>query len=128
MNIIDSSSIVKFFSAEPGWEALRKYMNSPVTIELAVKELGNAMWKKSMSGQFDADSAKEVLVEFQRIAKLLDQRVYMNNAFEIAVEHNITIYDSLFIAAAFIEKCELITSDRKQADISEKYGIRALIV
>lgn len=128
MKIIDSSTIVKFFSTEPGWENLREIMNSPVTIELSIKELGNALWKKVNQRLFEKDSAIEVLTEFQRICKFFDQRNYVGRAFEIAVTHQITLYDALFIAAAVAENCELVTSDRKQAEISKELDITTELV
>ena len=128
MRIIDSSTIVKYFSAEPGWEDLREYLSVPVTIELSIKELGNALWKKVNNNQFDVNSASEVLIEFQRITKFYDQRKYVKRAFEIAVKHHITIYDSLFIAAALVENCELVTSDVKQGKTSVGNGVKTIIV
>ena len=128
MKIIDSSTIVKYFSAEPGWENLRTFLNSPITIELSIKELGNALWKKVISNQFEMDSAKEVLLEFQRIARFYDQKKYVKKAFEIAVNYHITLYDSLFIAAALAENCELLTSDEKQGKISSENGVITTIV
>ncbi len=128
MKIIDSSAIIKFFSTEPGWENLREIMNSPITIELSIKELGNALWKKVNQRLFQKESAVEVLTEFQRICKFFDQRKYLKRAFEIAVTHNITIYDSLFIAAAVAENCELVTSDRRQAEISKELDIKTELI
>lgn len=128
MRIIDSSTIVKFFSAEPGWEKLRGYLDLPVTIELSIKELGNALWKKVNSDQFDIKSAEKVLTEFQRIAKFYDQGKYIKMAFNIAVSNNITIYDALFIAAALAENCELVTSVTRQGKISVENGVKTTVV
>lgn len=128
MKIIDSSTIVKYFSAEPGWGDLREYLNVPVTIELSIQELGNALWKKVSSNQFDLNSASEILIEFQRITKFYDQRKYVKRACEISVNHHITIYDSLFIAAALVENCELITSDTNQGRISAENGVKTIVV
>jgi predicted nucleic acid-binding protein len=127
MRLIDSSTIVKFFSLEPGWEAAKEYVRVPVTIELALKELANALWKKTRRGQFEADAAVRVLREFDRIAFYFDQGNYIIRAFGIAVSHNLTIYDSLFIAAASVEGCELVTSDEKQAYVSKKEGIHTIM-
>jgi predicted nucleic acid-binding protein len=126
MRLIDSSTIVKFFSLEPGWEATKEYVQVPVTMKLALKELANALWKKTMTGQFEAEAAARVLREFDRIAFYFDQGKYITRAFEISVTHNVTIYDSLFIAAASVEGCELVTSDKKQASVSRKEGIHTI--
>ena len=39
MRLIDSSVIVKFFSEEPGWDSLKEYLYTPISIELSMKEL-----------------------------------------------------------------------------------------
>jgi predicted nucleic acid-binding protein len=127
MRVIDSSTIVKFFSQEPGWRNLREYLYEPITIELSIKELGNALWKKVNRGEFDEVNALELLIEFQRIGKFLAQRKYLGKAFEMAVKYKITIYDSLFIAAAFLEGYDLITSDVRQGSVSKDLGINTTI-
>ncbi|MHB8359914.1 MAG: type II toxin-antitoxin system VapC family toxin [Thermoplasmataceae archaeon] len=127
MKVTDSSTIVKFFSQEPGWENLREYLYEPITIELALKELGNALWKKVNRGEFEEVNALEVLTEFQRIGKFLEQGKYLGKAFEIAVKYKITIYDSLFIAAAFLEGYDLVTSDMRQATVSKDLGINTTV-
>jgi predicted nucleic acid-binding protein len=127
MKVIDSSSIVKFFSQEPGWRSLQEFIKVPLTIELSLVELGNALWKKVNWGEFEEIKAVEVLTEFQRIGKFLTHGKYLEKAFEIAVKYKITIYDSLFIAAAFIEGYGLITSDVRQATVSKDLGINTII-
>ncbi len=78
--------------------------------------------------QFEMDSAREVLQEFQRIVKFYDQKKYVKAAFEIATKYHITIYDSLVIATALGENCDLVTSDEKQGRISSENGILTIIV
>ena len=60
MRVTDSSTIVKFFSQEPGWENLREYLYEPITIELSVKELGNALWKKVNRGEFEEVNLQDI--------------------------------------------------------------------
>ena len=47
MKVIDSSALIKYFSCEEGWERVREVMlEGVVTLDLAIKELLNALWKK----------------------------------------------------------------------------------
>lgn len=48
---------------------------------------------------------------------------YIDKAVEIAIDHALTVYDSLCIAQALHKKTPLLTSDEKQAKIAEKIGI-----
>jgi predicted nucleic acid-binding protein len=63
---------------------------------------------------------------------LESQERYLTDAFEIAVNNHITIhitiYDALFIAVAKRRNLELITSDKKQADIAERLGVKTIPV
>jgi predicted nucleic acid-binding protein len=59
---------------------------------------------------------------------LESQERYLTDAFEIAVNNHITIYDALFIAVAERRNLELITSDKKQADIAERLGVKTILV
>lgn len=56
-----------------------------------------------------------------RIESELD---YLDTAFRIAVENSITIYDALYIAQALKHDATLVTSDRKQAQVAERLGVK----
>ncbi len=131
MRAIDSSSIVKYFSREEGWEKIREYiLDGVVSLDLLVKETGNALWKKILRNEISIETAKEILEDLAKgvAIKLEDQKKYLASALEIAVKNKITIYDALFIALAKSLNIELITSDRKQAKIAEKEGVKTILV
>ncbi|MEJ2781337.1 hypothetical protein WIW89_10745 [Stygiolobus sp. CP850M] len=47
MRVIDSSSLVKFFSKEKGWEKVAEIITEGImTLDLSIKEVANTMWKK----------------------------------------------------------------------------------
>lgn len=127
MKVIDSSVVIKFFSKEPGWKKAKEHLtSSSITVELAIKELGNALWKKVRRNEIALDDAVEILTTFPSIVNILDQRKYMKKALEIAVEHGITLYDSLFIAAAVENGCELVSCDKEQVSVADKLGVKAV--
>ena len=127
MKVIDSSVIIKFFSKEPGWMKAKEHLAiASATIELAVKELGNALWKKVRRNEIALGDAFEILTTFPSAITVLDQRKYMKKALEIAVEHEITIYDSIFIAVAVENAYEFITCDKKQKFVADKLGVKAV--
>ncbi|MEM1611366.1 MAG: type II toxin-antitoxin system VapC family toxin [Sulfolobales archaeon] len=50
MRVIDPSSLIKYFSREEGWDRVRDLMRDGViTLDLAVKEVANALWKKVLT-------------------------------------------------------------------------------
>jgi len=124
---IDSSSLVKFFSKEPGWRDVRELiLEGVVTLDLAVKEVANALWKKVLREEMKAQDAGKIITDLIEgdVIKLADQRNHIQKAFEIALNNKITVYDSLFIALAKKLHTELITSDSRQAEAAEKEGVR----
>jgi len=131
VRVIDSSSLVKYFSREENWELVKQYiLEGIITIDLAIKELGNALWKKVLRGELPLEVAKAILEDLaeNKVLKLVDQGKYLVKAFEIAVNHKITVYDALFVAVAFKENLELITSDSKQREVAEEYGIKTIYI
>ena len=128
MRLIDSSVIVKFFSEEPGWEDLREYLYTPVSIELSMKELGSALLKKVRKNEFDEDIAIEVLDRYPNTFRFVEQKKSIGKAFAIAKKHNASIYDAMFIAAAMKDGYELLTCDKYQAEVARREGVKTLEV
>ncbi len=126
--IIDSSAITKYVSKEPDWMAVEGHLASADTIELAIKETTNALWKKIRRKEIELESAKKIVSNLSEALWLLDQRDYMERALEIATEHNITIYDALFLACAEVEKGKLVSCDLAQLEIAKKLGIQTVKV
>lgn len=130
MRAIDSSALVKYFSREAGWEKVRELIiDGVITLDLAVKELANALWKKALRGELSIDVAKTILRDLveEGAIPLEKQEKYILKAFEIAVRYNVTVYDALFMAFAKENSLELITSDKIQADLANRIGVKAIL-
>ncbi len=131
MRVIDSSALVKYFSREEHWEIVRKYMlEGVITIDLAIKELSNALWKKVLRGELFPETARTILQDLvgDNIFKIVSQSKYLVKAFDIAIKYGVTIYDVLFIAVALDENMGLITSDQKQKEVAEKLGVKTIYI
>jgi len=131
VRVIDSSALIKYFSREKGWEDVRRYMLEGVlTIDLAIKETLNALWRKIIKEEIMYETVVKLIEDLteNRPFPLESQEQYLTDAFEIAVNNHITIYDALFIAVAKRRNLELITSDKKQADIAERLGVKTILV
>jgi len=131
VRVIDSSALIKYFSREKGWEDVRRYMLEGVlTIDLAIKETLNALWRKIIKEEIMYETVVKLIKDLteNRPFPLESQEQYLTDAFEIAVNNHITIYDALFIAVAKRRNLELITSDKKQANIAERLGVKTILV
>lgn len=131
MKAIDSSSLVKFFSREDGWKKVQELiLEGVISLDLSIKEVANALWKKALSKEIEVKDAEEMVKSLaeSEVIKIKDQKDFILEAFKISVKNNITIYDSLFIELAKNTKIQLVTSDRIQAEAARKEGVTTEIV
>lgn len=130
MKVIDSSTLVKYLSREAGWEKTREIiLEGVITLDLAIKEIINALWKKVSRNEMSFELALKIvkdLVEGKPFP-IESQEQYLVEAFEISIKNKITIYDALFITFAKKRGLELITSDMKQADVARELGIKVVV-
>jgi predicted nucleic acid-binding protein len=117
--ILDSSVIAAIFfkedSSEKAEMAAENY--NLITIDLAIAEVANVAWKRVIF----FDESKEIALKALRrgidfitsVCEVISTQKLLEDAFAIAIEDKITIYDSLFIAASEREKVPLLTTDKK---------------
>jgi predicted nucleic acid-binding protein len=120
--VFDSSVIAAiFFKEEASVRALRSAAEfDPITLDLAIAEVGNVAWKRvSFSGEKE-ERALEALwdcLEFiSTTCTLQKSSDLLEEVFEIAVQEKVSFYDSLFLAAAERERVPLLTLDKKLHD------------
>jgi len=131
VRVIDSSSLVKFFSKEEGWEKVAQIIKEGViTLDLSIKEIANALWKKILIGEMNENIAIKILYDLLKGEAIIivNQDEYLIEAFKIANRNKITIYDSLFIALAKSKNLDLVTSDKRQYEIAKNEGVNSLFV
>lgn len=126
--IIDSSALTKYAAKEPDWEKVEKHITMADSLELALKETANALWKKIQKNEIELESAKKIVKTLSETVWFFDQRRYMDRALEIAAKHKVTVYDALFLACAEIEKSKLVSCDGSQLRIASELGIEPISV
>jgi predicted nucleic acid-binding protein len=99
------------------------------TLDLAIKEVVNALWRRVMMGGLEESYAEEVLRSFLRsgIVRVEGQDQLFEEALSVAVRRRITVYDSIFIALAKRRGLPLLTSDGRQAEAAEKEGVKTIL-
>ncbi len=81
---------------------------------LLTAEIGNVLWKRVRSGLLGSAHADKALFRFQQDTPVLrDSQVINATALRLAVLHNRTFYDSLYLAVAIHHHCDLVTADEK---------------
>ena len=132
MRVVDASVLAAFTRKEPGWERLAGVVKMCVTVDLAVKEVLNTIWRDYyVRRTISLDTAmrlQQVLSSMTGINILVEpEDKYVLRAFEIALKTGITVYDALYIALAVEKNTPLVTLDEKQAKAAETLGVKTII-
>ena len=136
MIVIDGSALVKYLLYEDGWEEISRYireMRPLVTIDHALKEVANGILKHkklySMIGDDKIIRLYRGFLELVRTGVIIiePEDKYIAEALEIALNHDISIYDSLYISLA-LKYGELLTCDARQAEVASKLGIKVYYI
>ena len=117
--VIDASIVVKWFVEEENYEnALKirdKYVEGEIDIiapELITFEVLNALYYKKLFTLLELKEVTNALDAFSfKLFSLKGE--YAKKAIEIAIENNITIYDSSYISLALIKNCKMYTADEQ---------------
>ena len=133
MIVIDASALTKFVLKEEGWEEVIPYLKAgTVSVDLVVKEVANAVWKRFRQEAVSLEEAKTILQALKEIVekavKIEEEHNYIDEAIKIAFSRNITIYDSLYIAMAKMKGLDLLTIDETQANVAAAENIVAIIL
>lgn len=89
---------------------------SPITLDLAVAEVGNAARKRAAFFGESVDVPRlshSKCLMFIKSCMIVNSSDLAGHAYEIALENRTTFYDSLFLAAANLEDVPLLTLDKK---------------
>ena len=133
MIVIDASTLAKFILKEEGWEEVAEQLKAgTLSLDLVVKEVANAVWKRFRQGAVSREEAKSMLNALkeiqERAIKIEEELTYLDGAAEIAFNRDITIYDSLYIALAKQKGLKLLTADETQASVATAENVDTILL
>lgn len=119
--VVDSSVAIKWFVPEPYSTEARRILNdyqtgglSLLAPDLINAEVGNIVWKKYRFQGLAAEDAQEIINDFRLLTFLLTSTAeLLDEAYRLAVTHQRTVYDALYIALSIRERCHFVTADEK---------------
>jgi len=119
--VVDSSVVIKWFVVEPlsveSRHILDRYQAGTLTLhapDLIHAEVGNIVWKKHRFQGLAAADAQQIIEEFQRLPFVLTPTAdLLSEAFRLAIAHERTVYDALYLALSVREQCPYVTADEK---------------
>ena len=116
--VLDCSVLVKAITLEALSDPARALLASGRRLlvpDLMPIELGNVLWKKVRNGSLTAGEALEAQQALCALAPLrvLDSRPYQARALELALAHDRSFYDALYLAMAELERAIMVTADER---------------
>jgi predicted nucleic acid-binding protein len=119
--VVDSSVAIKWFTVEPHAAEARQILDdyqtgliSFVAPDLIYAEVGNIVWKKLFQQGLAADDAQAIITEFRKInIRVTTAEVLLEDAYKLAVKHQRTVYDSLYVALSLREQCQFVIADER---------------
>ncbi len=119
--VVDSSVVIKWFVVEPyATEALLIYKdyrsgrNTFFAPDFLNAEVGNIVWKKYTRKELSADEAQGVINLFRLVSfQLTSTADLLDDAYKLAVKHQRSVYDMLYVALSLRRQCSFVTADEK---------------
>ncbi len=128
MKVIDASALSAIVLREEGWEDLLDLDDLFLSVDFAPIEAMNAVWKAAVRGRIaeeDAFEAVSILLELVKgNIELRSSQSLSKEALRLGFRHNITIYDSLYVVLARMERLPLVSLDEKQRAVAALEGVK----
>ncbi|KXA92967.1 hypothetical protein AKJ65_06830 [candidate division MSBL1 archaeon SCGC-AAA259E19] len=122
--LLDASAVVKFILEDEDVGVERIFDNQ--VLDLTFYEAGNSFWKaaalQDRISEDDAEDAANILDDLREEVEVIRvKNLNLEKIMEIALEEEITYYDSSYIAGAEEKDAPLVTQDGELSKNAEKY-------
>ena len=122
--VVDSSVVIKWFVAEPHSSEARRLLDEYqqgaldfLAPDLLFAEIGNIVWKKQSCQGLSVVDARQVLDAFRSLTiSATPTAILLEEAYRLAVTHQRSVYDCMYLALSVRENCRFITADEKLAN------------
>jgi predicted nucleic acid-binding protein len=119
--VVDSSVAIKWLVVEPysaeAHRILDGYRTGALTLlapDLINAEMGNIVWKKHLFQGMGAADAQMIIDVFRTLPlTLTPTATLLEDAYRLAVTHQRSVYDAMYLALSLREKCRLVTANEK---------------
>jgi len=132
LNVIDASALAKFVLKEEGWRGVIPFLKRAESVDHALKEVANAIWKARRRGFIGDEDASKKFEALLTLAagniELVEEFDLLPAAFDLAVAGGITVYDALYVSLARRDGLPLVTSDEAQGKVARGVGVKVILV
>ncbi|QKQ77009.1 type II toxin-antitoxin system VapC family toxin [Nostoc sp. TCL240-02] len=115
--VLDASIAIKWFIPEVYSDVARRLLASNHTFlvpDFFFPEVGNVLWKRVRRGEDTAENARQTLADLNAVpVEVYLSQSLMPLALDIALQTERAVYDSLYLALAITQQCQMVTADEK---------------
>ncbi len=114
--VVDASVAAKWFLTEEFNDEARALLTGRSqhrAPDFILVEFANTLAKRFKRGDINAAYARNACNELQSLLVFEETRRLVPAALEIAIEFDRSVYDSLYVALARMQRCQLVTADRR---------------
>ena len=112
--VVDSSVAVKWCVDELGSRAAIQLIGEPlIAPDIILAEVANALWKKHLRGEVQADHAAASLSAVSQFVNVVPSASLAGDAFALSVTLSHPVYDCFFLALAEQLDLELVSEDQR---------------
>lgn len=122
IGVVDTSALIRLFVPDgPLPDGFDKFLrgvqhglNLAIAPELLLAETANVVNKKRKSGELSDPESDQLLSDLLALPiRLFPHRPVLLRAYELAGEHKLTVYDTLYLALAEDHGAVLFSADQK---------------
>jgi len=122
IGVVDTSALIRLFVPDgplpDGFEeflrGVERGLNMAIAPELLLAEAANVINKIRKSGKIDDSESDQLLSDILSVpVRLFPHQPVITRAFDLAREHNLTVYDTLYLALAENHGAVIFSADRK---------------
>jgi predicted nucleic acid-binding protein len=133
IGVVDTSALIRLFvpdgplpnDFEGFLRGVERGLNIAIAPELLMAEAANVINKKQLSGELSESEGDQLLSDILSVPiRLFPHRPILPKAFELARTHNLTVYDTLYLALAEEHGAVIFTGDRKLLSIAERLKLQ----
>lgn len=114
--VVDASVAAKWFLPEEHAAAAVRLQGPDHELsapDLLVAEIANVMLKRLRAGELGEEDAQAAVALLPVMTQLMSSVALAPEALRIALRHDRSTYDAIYVALALRDRCPLITADRR---------------
>ena len=133
IGVVDTSALIRLFvpdgplpnDFEGFLRGVERGINIAIAPELLLAEAANVINKKQLTGELSKSESDQLLSDILSVPiRLYPHRPILPRAFDLARAHNLTMYDTLYLALAEEHGAVIFTGDRKLLTIAERLQLQ----